>query len=54
MSTVEVTRDGPVAVIRMNRPEVHNALDPAGLDLLLTTVKATTADESVRSVVLTG
>jgi enoyl-CoA hydratase/carnithine racemase len=54
MSTVEVTREGPVAVIRMNRPEVHNALDPAMLDLLLRTVRATTADPEVRSVVLTG
>jgi enoyl-CoA hydratase/carnithine racemase len=54
MSTVEVTREGPVAVIAMNRPEVHNALDPAMLDLLLRTVRATTADESVRAIVLTG
>lgn len=54
MSTVEVTRDGPVAVIHMNRPEVHNALDPASLDLLLRTVRETTADPDVRSIVLTG
>src|SRR5690242_608927 len=54
MSAVEVTRDGPVAVIRMNRPEVHNALDPAMLDLLLSTVRAVSNDETVRSIVLTG
>ena len=54
MSTVEVTRDGPVAVIRMNRPEVHNALDPAMLDLLLRTVRQAIADEAVRAIVLTG
>ena len=54
MSTVEVTRDGPVAVIRMNRPEVHNALDPAMLDLLLRTVREAAEDETVRAIVLTG
>jgi enoyl-CoA hydratase/carnithine racemase len=54
MTTVEVTRDGPVAVIRMNRPEVHNALDPEMLDLLLRTVRETSSDESVRALVLTG
>ena len=54
MSTVEVTRDGPVAVIRMNRPEVHNALDPAMLDLLLRTVRETSDDDTVRAIVLTG
>jgi enoyl-CoA hydratase/carnithine racemase len=54
MSTVEVNRDGPVAVIRMNRPEVHNALDPAMLDLLLGTVRAIAGDDSVRAIVLTG
>jgi enoyl-CoA hydratase/carnithine racemase len=53
-STVEVTRDGPVALIRMNRPEVHNALDPATCDLLLATVRAAAADETVGAIVLTG
>ena len=54
MTTVEVRRDGPVAVIRMNRPEVHNALDPEMLDLLVDSVGSTAADESVRAIVLTG
>lgn len=54
MTTVEVVRDGPVALIRMNRPEVHNALNPTMLTTLLETVKATSADSSVRAIVLTG
>jgi enoyl-CoA hydratase/carnithine racemase len=54
MSTVDLRRDGPVAVIRMNRPEVHNALDPEMLELLLEIVRETTDDESVRAIVLTG
>jgi enoyl-CoA hydratase/carnithine racemase len=54
MSTVEITRDGPVAVIRLRRPEVHNALDPDMLDRLLQTVRDTAGDASVRAIVLTG
>jgi enoyl-CoA hydratase len=54
MSTVELRRDGPVAVVRMNRPEVHNALDPEMLELLVRTVRDATTDESVRAIVLTG
>ena len=54
MSTVQVDRDGPVVLIRMNRPEVHNALDPDMLDRLLGAVRETSADESVRAIVLTG
>jgi enoyl-CoA hydratase/carnithine racemase len=54
VSTVEVVRDGPVAQIRMNRPEVHNALDPEMLDRLLATVRHTADDETVRAIVLTG
>jgi enoyl-CoA hydratase/carnithine racemase len=54
MTTVDLRRDGPVAVVRMNRPEIHNALDPEMLDLLLRVVRDTTADDSVRAIVLTG
>jgi enoyl-CoA hydratase/carnithine racemase len=54
MSTVEVTRDGPVALVRMRRPEVHNAMDPAMSSLLLSTVQEVSADDAVRAIVLTG
>ena len=54
MSSVEVERDGPVALIRMNRPEVHNALNPAMLTLLLDTVQRTSNDHDVSAIVLTG
>ncbi len=54
MSTIEVIRDGPVALIRLNRPEVHNALDPEMLDLLLATVRQAAGDNTVRAIVLTG
>jgi enoyl-CoA hydratase/carnithine racemase len=54
VSTVEVVRDGSVALIRMNRPEVHNALDPEMLDVLLATVRQAAGDDTVRAIVLTG
>ena len=54
MSTIEVERDGPVAVIRLNRREVHNALDPPMLTALLAAVVAAAADDEVRAIVLTG
>ncbi|HEY4332218.1 MAG TPA: enoyl-CoA hydratase/isomerase family protein [Ilumatobacteraceae bacterium] len=43
-----------MATVRMNRPEVHNALNPTMLAELLDAVRATTADESVGAIVLTG
>ena len=38
----------------MNRPEVHNALDPGMLSLLIRVVTASAADGSIRAIVLTG
>ena len=47
-------RDGPVARLRLNRPELHNAFD-AGLIATLTIALADIgADDSVRVVVLEG
>ena len=54
MSTIELERHDAVALIRMNRPEVLNALDPVMLTTLLTTVQGCAADASVRAIVLTG
>ena len=48
------TRDGPVAVIRIDRPEVLNAFVPPMFDSLLGHVEAAAADDEVRTVVLTG
>jgi enoyl-CoA hydratase/carnithine racemase len=51
---IELTRDGAVATIRMNRPEVKNALTPAAMDTLsefLSDVAETTSD---RVLILTG
>lgn len=54
MSTLEITRDGPVATIWMNRPEVHNAFDEALIADLAAACRQLDADDSVRAVVLAG
>ena len=54
MSTLEITRGGPVATIWMNRPEVHNAFDEALIADLTAACRQLDADDSVRAVVLAG
>lgn len=46
--------DGAVAVLRLNRPDVLNALNIPLMDLLITTLEAIDADPAVRCVVLSG
>ncbi len=53
-STLEITRDGPVAAIWMNRPEVHNAFDETLIADLTAACRELDADDSVRVVVLAG
>jgi enoyl-CoA hydratase len=52
--TVVVTRDGPVTVLRLNRPEVRNALDYATCADLTRALEDAETDDGVRAVVLTG
>ena len=54
MSTLEITRGGPIATIWMNRPEVHNAFDEALIADLSAACRQLDADDSVRAVVLAG
>lgn len=51
---VLVDRDGPVATITLNRPRVLNALDTRALAALVHALRAQTADDGVRVVILTG
>jgi 2-(1,2-epoxy-1,2-dihydrophenyl)acetyl-CoA isomerase len=53
MSAVEVSREGAVLTITLNRPEVLNALDRSANDGLRAALEEA-ADPSVRAVVLTG
>src|SRR3954468_9692683 len=53
VAEVEVTRDGPVLTITLNRPDVLNALNKAVHDQLHAALRDA-ADPSVRAVVITG
>ncbi len=54
MAEVELTRDGAVLTITLNRPDVLNALNRAMHDGLLAALEQAAADEGVRAVVITG
>ncbi|QWT21740.1 enoyl-CoA hydratase/isomerase family protein [Bacillus sp. NP157] len=54
MPAVELTRQGAVARLVMNRPEVHNAFDDALIADLTAAIDEVDADPTVRAVVLTG
>lgn len=47
-------RDGPVAIVTLNRPEAMNALSAALRRALAATFRDLEADDSVRAIVLTG
>jgi methylglutaconyl-CoA hydratase len=49
----QIDRDGN-ATVALNRPDVHNALDPEMGAQLITTLKALEADPKVRAVVIMG
>jgi len=52
--TLEVLRDGGVATIWMNRPDVHNAFNEQLIAELTAACQALDADDAVRVVVLAG
>jgi methylglutaconyl-CoA hydratase len=53
-SLLQLDRDGPVATVTLNRPEVHNAFNPAMIAELQNCFTALAADSTVRVVVLAG
>lgn len=54
MSLVTVERDGPVAVVTLNRPEAMNALSRGLREQLAHAIEELDADDAIRAVVLTG
>ena len=54
MPFVVVEREAPIAVVRLNRPEVRNALNVQVMDELVAALEALDADEAIRAIVLTG
>lgn len=51
---VLIDRDGPVAIVTLNRPQAMNALSRAMRSALAAGFRALEADEGVRAIVLTG
>ena len=54
MSDVEIARDGAVARVTLNRPQLHNAFDEALIQGLTDAFAALGEDAGVRVVLLTG
>ncbi|MCJ7612911.1 MAG: enoyl-CoA hydratase/isomerase family protein [Candidatus Aminicenantes bacterium] len=52
--TIRVDRDGPVARLWLNRPDVHNAFNAVMIRELRSAVRALGTDGSVRVVILSG
>jgi enoyl-CoA hydratase/carnithine racemase len=53
-STVNVTREEPIAVVQLNRPDVLNALNEQVLDELVAALTELDGDDAIRCIVLTG
>jgi len=54
MAFVVVEREHPIAIARINRPEVRNALNVQVMDELVAALEELDAEEMVRAIVLTG
>src|SRR2546425_2001574 len=53
-NTVIVTREEPIAIVQLTRPEVLNALNEELLDELVKALTELDGDEAIRCIVLTG
>jgi enoyl-CoA hydratase len=54
VATVLVTREAPIAVVQLNRPEVLNALSEELMRELVRSLDELDADDAIRCIVLTG
>jgi len=54
MSLIQISREGPIALVVLNREAKLNSLTPAMLDELEACARALEADKDVRVVILTG
>lgn len=52
--SIDLTRNGSIATVTLNRPEALNAFDHAALSDLLRSFRTLGADQTVRAIVLTG
>lgn len=53
-STLDITWRDPIAIVALNRPEVHNAFDEQMIAELTSVMRKIDADPAVRAVVLIG
>lgn len=51
---ISVTRDGSVATVSLNRPEVRNALNPIMINEITAAFRTFNADDGIRVIVLSG
>jgi isohexenylglutaconyl-CoA hydratase len=54
MSAIEIKRDGPLAIVTLNKPEKRNALAMPDWQALGATIRAFAREDGVRAVILTG
>ncbi len=54
MTAIQITREGPLAIVTLNRPEKRNALAMPHWQALGAAIRGFAGDEAVRAVVLTG
>jgi enoyl-CoA hydratase len=52
--TIVITRDEPIAVVQLNRPDVLNALNEELMDELVAALSMLDEDDAIRCIVLTG
>src|SRR3989442_1548464 len=53
-NTVIVTREEPIAVVQINRPEVRNALNDEVMSELVAATRRLDDDEAIRCIIITG
>jgi methylglutaconyl-CoA hydratase len=53
-AALAIERQGPVGLVTMNRPEVHNAFDDALIAGLTEALRSMEAEETIRVIVLSG
>jgi len=54
VNTVKITRDPPIAVVQLDRPEVLNALSEEVMDELVAALETLDDEPDIRCIVLTG
>ena len=54
MNPILVERQGPIAVVKLNRPDKYNAMSIEMFDSLINASEELATDSTVRAIVMTG